>query len=169
MKKILVFITILSFLISNNLIAQKNTERLPLQKVLTAYLNLKNALVLDDSTKATAVSASLCTAIDTVNIDKLTLEHKKAWTKLSSRLYNDAVKIKEATTIDEQRRHFKSLSLIMHKLTGRLNINKVKLYYQYCETENAYWISTEAAIKNPYTGRKATDCGYIKAELKAHK
>ncbi len=166
MKKIIFVIAL--FGISNSIFAQKNSESKPLQKVLIAYLNLKNALVSDDSISAKTIATSLCTAIDTVNIDKLTLIHQKAWNRQSAGLLRVANKIQESTTLADQRMHFKSLSVIMHKLVGRLRINKSTLYYQYCETANAYWISGDKEIKNPYYGKKMIDCGFTKEILKGN-
>lgn len=134
----------------------------PLDKVVTFYLQVKNALTADNSKDAAKAGEQL----------------KAAWTQLEKATMNDAQKkafkdnnenaIKDATSIAKngdnikiQRDHFESLSntiLDMIKVFG----SSQTLYKDYCPMKKASWLSEVKNIKNPYYGKTMLTCGMIK-------
>ncbi len=162
-KGFLVFVALVG--ISNCLLAQTSAKQ-AVQKVVTSYLAVKDALADDDSVKAKTAAIGLCDAIEKVSLAKLSSSEKKSWTKLSDNLLKDAQKIKDETTLDDQRKNFEKLSESLYKLLGDIKIKTITLYYQYCETAKAHWISSTATIRNPYLGKKMLDCGYTEEMMK---
>ena len=165
MKKIICGTAILMIIFNQNIFAQ-STDSESLIKVLTAYLDLKNALTNDNGDSARASGKKLFNAISDVQAETLTAEHKKAWLKYYEKLSYDAGHIKTTDDIEHQREHFSKLSANMYKLLGELKINATDLYYQFCsmakDNKGAYWLSEQAALNNPYMGKKMPRCGMTK-------
>ncbi len=142
------------------------------KRVVTSYLDLKDALTMDKSDSARGAAKSLFAAINELPMDKLPADQHKTWMQYSEKLGYDAEHIKVTDEIDHQREHFISLSSNMYKLLKELNVNTADLYYQYCPMANnnkgAYWISEQSKIVNPYMGKKMPTCGSTKETMKAN-
>src|SRR6185312_8543876 len=131
MKKQIGFILVLIIALSQKMLAQ-NGDNQPFNNVITAYINLKNALVADNNDKARTAAADLYNTIDKISADKLPENKRSTWAKLEKKLSYDAEHIKESTDIEHQREHFISLSKNMYAVAKTFNINTAKLYYQFC-------------------------------------
>lgn len=139
--------------------------------VVDSYLDLKDALTLDQADRARVAAKSLYEAINKAPMDKMASDQHKVWMQYNEKLSYDAEHIKGTDEIDHQREHFISLSSNMYKLLKALKINTADLYYQFCPMANynkgAYWISEQEKIVNPYMGKKMPACGSTKETLKA--
>ena len=106
-------------------------------------------------------------------------EAKKAATKLESSLGSEdnwqeakaeAAKVVSATTLDDQRKAFASLSNEMTTLVKDGELSMGEVYLEYCPMANnnsgAYWLSNQKEIKNPYFGDKMLKCGSVKETIK---
>lgn len=142
----------------------------PINKVQSAYLELKNALVKDDGNLASTNAKELFKAIEKIQMDKMTPEQHKIWMKYSDKLSYDAEHIKGTTDLEHQREHFISLSKNMYEVVKTFNTNTITLYYQFCpmanEGKGAYWLSEIEKIQNPYFGKKMLTCGSTKETIK---
>ncbi|MEP6647547.1 MAG: hypothetical protein ABJC12_10710, partial [Saprospiraceae bacterium] len=69
--------------------------------------------------------------------------------------------------ITAQRKQFEDLSTGFYSLLKEMKINNVDLYYQYCPMADAYWISDNKKIENPYYGKKMLTCGSVKETMTA--
>lgn len=123
------------------------------KSLLSNYLLLKNALVKSNSKKAGKSAGEI--------VELLMLKKDEFSISLSA----EAEKIMQSTAIEEQRKHFSTISNAIYSLAKAANIN-AKLYYQYCpmafNNSGAYWVSDSEEINNPYFGDKMLKCGSTK-------
>jgi len=155
-------------LISENIDSEK--VKLPIQKlqhesiklVFNAYFELKNALVKSSGVLTSQKSNELVNALKEVDSNMLLPELKSTWTNIEPELTRDALLISKTQDIEQQRKHFISLSSNMYTLLKQFK-SEEPVYYQFCPMANdgigANWLSKEAVIKNPYFGNKMLSCG----------
>lgn len=133
--------------------------------IVNQYLDLKNALVADDSKKAAQVGGLLAKTLKTVDVSK----YKKEQQQELKEIIEDAVEHGEHISESEmahQREHFKILSedlVDMIAITGAPET----LYQQYCPMydKGSLWLSAEKEVKNPYYGSKMLTCGKVQKEF----
>ena len=157
--KLLMAIAIILFATIAN--AQTNTG---IKKVLSAYIQLKDALVKSDGTTSSNASKTLLTAIQEVNMSELNTDTHTQWMKVVNDLKEDAEHISETKEITHQRDHFMSLSKNLY-LVIKVSKSETPVYYQFCPMANkgkgANWLSLENKIKNPYYGNQMLTCGKV--------
>jgi len=141
--------------------AQTNTG---INKVLSAYIQLKDALVKSDGTSSSNASKTLLIAIQEVNMSELNTDTHAQWTKVVNDLKEDAEHISETKEITHQRDHFMSLSKNLYAVI-KVSKSEMPVYYQFCPMANkgkgANWLSLENKIKNPYYGNQMLTCGKV--------
>ena len=166
MKTLKTFIILLTVLVSySNVKAQDKTAATAVNNVLTAYLDVKNALIADNNTATKAKAKDLLAAIAAVPMDKLTTDQHKTWMAYFEKLQFDSRHISESDAIDHQREHFTNLSKNMYEVVKTLKLNTSTVYEQYCPMKKATWLSETNAIKNPYYGKQMLTCGNTKETL----
>lgn len=133
------------------------------QPLLTAYYEVKDALVATNAAQAKAKAADLLAAIGKVDAAKLSAADKKALTDAKT----EASHISESADVDHQREHFEALSKNMIQLTKSTKPSKT--YVQFCPMaangKGAYWLSDKKAVRNPYYGAKMLTCGKVTEEI----
>ncbi|HEY4324585.1 MAG TPA: DUF3347 domain-containing protein [Mucilaginibacter sp.] len=160
MKTIKIILLSLAFLaILKPIKAQNATASAAVNTVVTAYLEIKNALTIDNNELAKTKAKELLTAISVVPADKLTTDQKTLWTAYANKLNFYSRHISESTAIDHQRDHFTSLSKNMFEVVKGLKLNTATIYEQYCPMKKATWLSETSTIKNPYYGKQMLTCG----------
>ncbi len=171
MKNIILIIVVIVTAFLPKIEAQYSTDT-SLQYVITAYLNVKNALVNDDGVKVRAAAKNLYAAIDKVPMEKLSSADHKVWMEYESKLSSHAEHMIGTDDIEHQREHFIKLSDNFYKMVKALNVNTADLYYQYCPMANdgkgAYWVSEQEGILNPYFGKKMLKCGSTKETIEGN-
>ena len=137
-----------------------------LKNVFNAYVNLKDALVKDDLKKANKEAKELLSKLSQVDMKLLNepAAHKE-WMQIESALKSFSNSISVSTDVQEQRKHFKQLSLYLTKAVEIFGINE-KVYSLYCpmadNNKGAYWLSKQAQVINPYFGKEMLECGEVK-------
>ena len=135
-----------------------------INKVLNAYIQLKDALVKSDGTNSSSASKTLLTALQEVNMSELNTETHTQWMKVVNDLKDDAEHISETKEITHQRDHFMSLSKNLYTVI-KVSKSETTLYYQFCPMANkgkgANWLSLENKVKNPYYGNQMLTCGKV--------
>lgn len=130
---------------------------------LTAYYQVKDALVATDAAKAKTGAAALVAALDKVDAAKLTAVDKKALATAKT----SAMAIGKSTSVDAQRKQFEGLSSSMIALAKATK--PAKTYVQFCpmaaEGKGAFWLSDKREVRNPYYGDKMLKCGSVKEEI----
>ncbi len=128
--------------------------------IITNYLALKEALAEDDEKRALQQAQLLNQTIQELSISAN--EAKSGLVKLTG----DVAKSKNITMA---RIHFQFLSDAIIALAQQNNPLDDKLYLQFCpmadNDKGAFWLSTEAEIKNPYYGSMMLRCGSVEGEL----
>lgn len=137
-------------------------ETSQLKAVFDNYFAVKDALVKSDSKTASAKAKELETAINAVQMEKLSMDAHMVWMKVTKDLKEDVQAISTATDIAKQRERFADLSKNMYGLIKASGTEQT-VYYQFCPMMNdgkgANWLSKESAIKNPYYGSQMLTCG----------
>lgn len=158
MKTIRLAIAVLSLSL-NALVASAQTTA----PALTAYYQVKDALVATDAAKAKTSAAALVAALDKVDAAKLTATDKKALATAKT----NALAIGKSTSVDAQRKQFDGLSSGMIALAKATK--PAKTYVQFCpmaaEGKGAFWLSDKREVRNPYYGDKMLKCGSVKEEI----
>lgn len=156
MKK-LIFTTLFSvFSIISLSAQQKDTS---LSTMYQSYLNIKNALVSDQSDEVSKAANTFLKSASMVDYKVLSEGNLDL-------LRKEASKIADSRSIEMQREAFNNLSKNMIALTGKYKLADESVFVQYCPMAKASWLSAEKNVKNPYYGKSMLTCGSVKAEIK---
>jgi Protein of unknown function (DUF3347) len=137
-----------------------------LSPILTAYYQVKDALVAGDAKAAASAAGEMLKAVNGVNMSMLPSKDHQAFMALQDKLAYDSRHISESSDINHQREHFTSLSANLFKLARQARLSDQPIYEDYCPMKKAYWLSSDAAIKNPYFGSSMPTCGKVSTTLK---
>ncbi len=143
-------------------LAQSNV----LAPILTTYYQAKDALVAGDAKAAATAAGGMLKAINGVDMTALPPKDHQAFMALQDKLAYDSRHISESSDINHQREHFTSLSANLFKLAQQVRLSAQPIYEDYCPMKKAYWLSSDAAIKNPYFGSSMPTCGKVSTTLK---
>jgi len=137
-----------------------------IDKITTAYLDVKNALAASNGALAETKAKDLLAALSADPAKGLKPDQQKLLNSYLDKLKFDSRNISETTAIEHQREHFTSLSKNLYEVLKGLKLNTITIYMDYCPMKKAYWLSETAAIKNPYYSDKMmATCGSAKATL----
>lgn len=139
-------------------------------EVVTAYLQLKNALVSDNGKDAATAAKNITVSMQKIDPVSASVEQKKVYNDIKDDIMEHAEHIStNGDKVAHQREHFDLLSADMYDLVKTFNAGQT-LYQDHCPMYNdgkgANWLSELKEIKNPYLGKKMPNCGTIKEELK---
>jgi hypothetical protein len=137
-------------------------------KALTAYIGIKNALVADNSKLANDRAKEFTAVLKEINPAQMNDKQKATWKAYGEKLRFDGEHISESDKLAHQREHFTSLSKNMIAVTKALKLNNTIVYEQYCPMKKASWLSETTAIRNPFYGKDMEDCGSVKETIKAN-
>lgn len=137
--------------------------------ILDNYLDLKNALVADNSEKAATAGKKLLDAFaqfDSASIDEA---QKNEVSEIIDDAREHAEHISENSgKIEHQREHFEILTKDVEDLINITGTDR-KLYQTFCpmynDNKGAIWLSETKEIKNPYYGSKMMTCGKVQKEI----
>ena len=150
----------------NQRIKVSNVFQKQLNVVFSDYINLKNALVEDNSKEVVNHSKKLLSNLSKVDM-KLLKDHNahNSWMSFEKELKSSAIAISNSLDIKEQRNHFKHLSTNLINAIEVFGVNE-KVYKQFCPMANSnkggFWLSKEELILNPYFGEVMLKCGEVK-------
>ena len=130
-------------------------------KMMDAYYTLKNDLVNWDSTKAGSDAIALKQLAQQVPYDTLKADKNIVLTakSFSDEIANQSEALNSANNIEAKRRAFSTISDNLYSLLNTVRYDREVIYHDMCpmafnETEQAYWLSRDSAISNPYIGNK---------------
>jgi len=133
-----------------------------LGKLIQAYLQVKNALVVANKEKVALAAKELSNALQALDNRKLPDGEMTVLSAESKHLNQTLQAIHGAKSIDLQRQEFAKLSSSLYKLV-KSDKTLGTLYYQFCPMYNngkgAYWLSEKRAVENPYYGSEMLSCG----------
>jgi membrane fusion protein, copper/silver efflux system len=141
-----------------------------LRKVLNKYLELKDALVSDNSALAGEKSKALEKSLNNLNLNSLNQEEKKIWDSFQKEMAAAVKRISGADNIEAQREYFIELSTTTIGLVKTFQLTGDGLYVQRCPMANsdrgANWLSKSNEIRNPYFGSSMLTCGEVIETIK---
>ncbi len=70
-------------------------------------------------------------------------------------------KMLHAGSLEKQRAALNDISVLLWKLVKGSGAVSQPVYYQYCPMKNAYWLSMDKEIRNPYYGSSMLACGKV--------
>ena len=147
-------------------VSEKFQEQLKV--VYNDYINLKDALVKEDSKGSSQNASSLLSNLSRVDMKLLKDEAHNHWMPLVDEIKSSATSISETSDIKSQRDHFKHLSSHLIKAVQIFGVNE-KVYVEFCpmadNNNGAYWLSKEEQILNPYFGDAMLKCGEVKQTI----
>jgi hypothetical protein len=137
--------------------------------IISAYLELKNALAKDNDKHAASSGKALENAFTSFNKSALAPDKEKIYTDIAESAKEHAEHIAaNVGNIKHQREHFETLSQDIYDLAKAFGPGQ-KLYVDHCPMYNnnkgASWISESKEISNPYLGQSMPTCGTVKEEL----
>ena len=166
MKKIFLIVAFIATAFVQQGYAQDSTKPSSLTQLLNSYYGIKNALVNSDAKTAATKAGELVKALSAVDMKALSETDMNTFMTLQDKLAFDAKHISENNGIAEQREHFSSLSNNIYKLAKAVKLSAQPVYQAYCPMKKMYWLSSEAAIKNPYYGKMMLTCGKVTETIK---
>ncbi|MBA4056540.1 MAG: efflux RND transporter periplasmic adaptor subunit, partial [Marivirga sp.] len=132
-----------------------------LSDVFIASIQLKEALVQSDSSKASVAASDVKTSISKTDLTLLKDELMMDWMTYLKTFNESLDKISASANLDDQREAFALYSNALYKSVKKFGIG-MPAYYDYCpmanNNEGAYWVSNEKEIRNPYFGEKMLTC-----------
>lgn len=144
---------------------EQPTPPTALSPILTAYYQVKDALVAGDAAGVATAAAEMLKQIDGVDMKSLSTKDQQAFMALQNKLAFDARHMSESKAISHQREHFTSLSANLFTLAKQVRLSQQPIYEDYCPMKKAYWLSGDAAIKNPYFGSSMLTCGKVSTTI----
>ena len=156
MKKIFLSVVLIATAFIHQGFAQDTTRT---NQLLHSYFDIKNALVAGNANTASVKAQEFVTAANGIDAKVIPEDNLNG-------LLKDATAISESKDLKEQRLHFATFSINMFDLAKAIKLSTQPIYYAYCPMKKAYWLSGEAAIKNPYYGNAMLTCGKVTETLK---
>ena len=137
-----------------------------LKVVFNDYINLKDALVKEDSKSTSRSATRLLNDLSKVDMKLLSDNNAHThWMSLEGGIKSSTTSISKASNIKAQRDHFKNLSSHLINAIQLFGINE-KVYLEFCpmadNNNGAYWLSKEEKVINPYFGSAMLTCGEVK-------
>jgi hypothetical protein len=146
--------------------------------LLSAYLFLKDALVKNDTSNAKIGCADMITISDTMHLEELKKDTVGVFSTAQmvvGIIRGNAQSLLQEKDIAGMRTDFKMISEYLYPLLKAIHYDGNNLYWQNCpmafgDGNDASWISTSAAIENPYKGNADASmehCGETKDSIVA--
>ncbi len=141
-----------------------------LKEVVSAYLEMKNALVNDNIAETDKAAVKMAQKAEAVDGSLFKEEGEGAWQQ-HALLYSDKLaEMRHVDGLDEKRSYFSHISEIMYCTVKSFDLAEdIELYATYCpmafDEKGAYWIAETKEISNPYFGSKMLKCGKVKEVL----
>lgn len=154
-----------------------------IDNLISAYLNMKNAFIEDDTANIKKHAAAFIALIDSIPITELKNDTATIFETVQANINDirsNAQSLVQQVNITEMRKDFSMVTEMMYpSFFKAINYEGPKLYLQNCpmafgEDNGANWISNSEEVINPYLGKvhpeyKATmlHCGEVKDTIKA--
>ena len=146
--------------------------------MLTAYYQLKNALVEYDTAAVNKAAAALVIAADSVDVKEVADSTIAATLQnFSGSIASEAKAMVIEPDLGEKKRSFSMISENLYPMLQAIQYNETVIYHQMCpmafnDNETAFWLSDNREVVNPYLGKKhpkyasgMLHCGEVKDSL----
>lgn len=133
------------------------------------YFDLKNALVKSDFTTSKNTGGRVSQSLQAVDMKLLDDQAHRQWMEKEDQLRKSIKAISKAKDIEEQRKHFETLSDALIESAELFGLTIDMVYVQFCpmafDDKGAYWLSEFEDIKNPYFGDMMLTCGEVTKKI----
>ena len=133
---------------------------------MKTYFPIKNALVKSDAKETQKTIDPAKVSLAKVDMKLLGGKAHDIWMDLLKPMQGSLDKIAQTSDVEEQRKHFETLSDNLIEAVEYFGVVENTIYRQYCpmafRDKGAYWLSAEKEIHNPYFGDKMLTCGEVK-------
>lgn len=146
--------------------------------ILSAYYQLKDALVEYDTVAANKAAIGLVTAADSIYTKEIADSALAATLQnFSGSIASEAKALALETDLGEKKRSFSMISENLYPMLQAVQYNQSMVYHQMCpmafnDNETAFWLSDNREVVNPYLGKKhpkyasgMLHCGEVKDSL----
>jgi hypothetical protein len=164
MKKNIFFLVLIC--VSLIVTASAQTGAKDINKVITHYLAVKDALVAGDGNTALSHAKDLLAAVKAVNASSLDATQRKTWLAYEPKIEFDSRHISEVNRVEHQREHFATLSANLYAVIKALQLNDTPLYESYCTMTKKTFLSKSTTGKDPYMAMD--NCSKVTETLPAH-
>lgn len=154
--------------VAEPIVATSSEFRAGLESQLSAYFELKDALVATDADSAKIAASSLITSLNGWAVEGLSAEAETIWSTNKSILLAKSEAIAGLTDVEAQRMEFESLSMAMIDVVESFGPLSNAVYRQTCPMVrggSADWLASEEQIANPYHGSRMLRCGDVVAKM----
>lgn len=137
-----------------------------LTSFVQSYLSIKDALVKTNAQETQKAISQAKASLAKVDMKLLEGQAHNIWMDLLKTMQGSLDKIAQTADVEEQRKHFESLSDNLIEAVEYFGVVENTIYRQYCpmafRDKGAYWLSGEKEIRNPYFGDMMLTCGEVK-------
>lgn len=165
MKKILLLVALIATVLLKPSFAQDTTKQSSLTSLLPAYYNVKNALVNSDVDSVALKAGDFIKTLNRIDMKSLPASDMSTFMAVQDKLAFDARQISKSKNLINQREYFADFSANFFKLAKAVKLTDQTIFYDYCPMKKSYWLSADAAIKNPYFGKQMLTCGKVTETL----
>ncbi len=141
-----------------------------LNEVLLEYIEMKQSLSKNDSTKALMKANQIKRTLSNIKTTGLDDKMKGKWDDESAKIEKCCKEVTLTEKIDNQRKAFSKLTDIMRDIAKDFGFKNRTVYLVYCDDKNAgYWLVDTKDIDNPYLGKLNTGekpCAEVKEAWK---
>lgn len=133
-------------------------------EVLSAYFELKDALVSTNATDAARYATELSVLFDAINAEGLSAEATMLWETTGADVVSANAAIIAESNVEVQREHFEDLSNALIDMVKAYGPFENTIYVQTCPMVrggSADWLSLEENVMNPYHGSRMLRCGSV--------
>ncbi|MEO0726446.1 MAG: efflux RND transporter periplasmic adaptor subunit [Bacteroidota bacterium] len=145
------------------------TFRQQLERVVNAYLDLKDVLIDTDADAAAEKAKALYNELLKVDGQVLSGKANSYWKEKRQALEGHSKKLGELTDVEEQRVQFDFLSQALIETLKAFGGGDQTYYVQYCpmafRDQGAAWLSAEDKVLNPYFGDLMLRCGVVQETI----
>lgn len=129
-------------------------------------IRVKNGLVSDQLNQSQKDLTEVKKAVSQVDMKLVEGKAHDSWMKVQAQLNAAVGNMDKASSIDEARKGFSTLSEAVLEMTELFGLNKEAVYKDYCPmafgNQGAFWLSERKDITNPYFGASMLTCGEVK-------
>ncbi len=144
--------------------------KMQVSMVIDQYIQLKDALINDDSKMSVQHAKEMLTALQKVDMKLVKGDGHIFWMEKQQQLQKAAENIIDTDKIADQRVAFDKLSQAMIEVATSFGVTSDDLYVQECTMafggEGANWLSRENKILNPFYGAQMLNCGSVIQTIK---
>jgi hypothetical protein len=150
------------FILVSNVVFAQGTG---VERILSRYLDIKDALITGN-TQEVQQAGALFKATLFIH-DDLSGDELRIYTEHLQKMLVSANQLTLTSNLETQRKAFEDLSPVIWELIETAAIDGHNYYYLYCAMRNAYWVSDNATIENPYYSKSMQTCGSVTESKKA--